>query len=241
MYGAAGEQNLGWTAEDDPAVVRGNRAAFAEAVGQGVPLELVTVRQVHGAEVRVLERDAAPRMQADGTARYPGDGLVSRTPGYLAAVLTADCVPVLVADTRQRAVGAFHAGWRGTLARVVQQGLAAMRVSYGTKPEDVVAAIGPCIGACCFEVGAEVRTAFEEAFAWGGALFAEAGGSLRMDLVEANRRQLVEAGVRAEDVSVLAACTACTRVAGTGRRNFFSHRAERGVTGRMLSGIAVVE
>ncbi len=223
-----------------------NRAAFVQAVAEGVELPLVTVGQVHGAVVRDLETEPGPWMTAEGRAALEGDGLMSRRPGRLLAILTADCVPVLVADTRTHAVGAFHAGWRGTLGRIVEQGIGKMRARYGTRVEDVVAAIGPCIGACCFEVGEEVRERFVAEFAYGSALFRAGaepgmspGNNPHMDLVAANRRQLLEAGVSAQNIQDVAECTACTRLQD-GRRKFFSYRDEGGVSGRMLSAIGAV-
>ena len=180
-------------------------------------------------------------MTPDGKALLEGDGLITLAPGRLLAILTADCVPVLLADTRTHAVGAFHAGWRGTLAGVIEQGVAAMRARYGSRPEEMVAAVGPCIRACCFEVGEEVRSAFALEFPYAAELFASTGESpsLRMDLVAANQRQLRDAGVAQDSITVLAACTVCARLPD-GRRRFFSYRGEGGRTGRMLSAIAAV-
>ncbi len=171
---------------------------------------------------------------------------------------------MLVADTRTHAVGAFHAGWRGTLARIVERGIGSMRLRYGSEPGDLVAAIGPCVGACCYSVGEEVRSGFDGQFAYAATLFSERAeadvvrerypmmfmnvrapghGDSEMkaylDLVEANRRQLLDAGVPASNISVLAECTACTRLPD-GRRKYFSHRDEHGFTGRMLSAIGAV-
>jgi YfiH family protein len=155
-------------------------------------------------------------------------------------VQTADCVPVLLADTRNRAVGAFHAGWRGTLAGIVEHGVGRMREEFGSRPEDLTAAIGPAIRPCCFAIGEEVRAAFTGAFPYAPELFHHAGAQLYADLHEANRRQLLAAGVAAETIHIVAECTACSRMPD-GRRKYFSHRAERGRTGRMLSVIGTVD
>ncbi|MBE7159232.1 MAG: peptidoglycan editing factor PgeF, partial [Rhodospirillales bacterium] len=169
-----------------------------------------------------------------------GDGLISTTSGSLLAVLTADCLPVLVADTRTHAVGAFHAGWRGTLAGVVRNGLAQMRKRYDTRPTDVIAALGPCIRSCCFEVGEEVRDTFlKQTPELQSCFLPERAGTLRMDLVAANKQQLLQEGVLPERIQVVGQCTACSRTAEGGRR-YFSYRAEKTRTGRMLSGIAVI-
>jgi YfiH family protein len=232
--------NLGWTPEDDPAAVARNRRLMVSAVGGG---SLVTVRQVHGTVTRaVREADGAfeGKLQTpEGKAVMQGDGLMTNVPGVLLGIQTADCVPVLVVDVRQRAVAAFHAGWRGTVARMVEHGIATMRSEYGSSPEDLVAAVGPSIGACCYSVGEEVRHAFETEFAHGGELLGMVNGEIRLDLWEANRRQLLEAGVGSEKITVMRHCSGCA-LDGGGQRQYFSHRVDKGVTGRMLSVVGVV-
>jgi YfiH family protein len=233
VYGAEGEQNLGWTAEDHPVVVASNRRGLVEAVAGQQGVELVTLRQVHGAMVQVVRPEDGPLSTAEGRAVLEGDGLVTGADGLMLGVQTADCVPVLVADVRTRAVGAFHAGWRGTVAGVVRVGVETMAREFGSRAEDLIAAIGPSIGPCCFEVGDEVAAAFA------GELVSRGEEAKRhVDLWEANRRQLITAGLRAEAITVVGECTACSRTEA-GRRKYFSHRAERGVTGRMLSVIGV--
>jgi YfiH family protein len=262
--GEVGEQNLGWTAEDDAGMVAANRRKFVSAVAGDTKPELVTVRQFHSGMVRLVERGAGPLATGEGKAVLRGDGLLTRECGLLLGVQTADCVPVLIADTRNRVVGAFHAGWRGTLARIVERAVGAMRVEFGSRPKDLVAAIGPSIGACCFAVGEEVQTEFESQFAYAPALLSEVydsdpvrekypmlfltarapghsniGPQIHFDLWEANRRQLLDAGLREKAISVVGECSACARLKN-GRRKYFSHRAEHGYTGRMLSVIGVV-
>ena len=201
---------------------------------------------------------------ADGRAVLRGDALMTRQRGLLLGIQTADCVPVLIADTKTRAVAAFHAGWRGTLARIVERGVGTMRLEFGSQPKNLIAAIGPAIGACCYSVGEEVRHEFESQFAYAPELFSEVydsdpvrdkypmlfltarapghsniGPQIHLDLHEANRRQLLDAGVKAKAITVVGECTACARLRD-GRRKYFSHRAEHGFTGRMLSAIGVV-
>jgi YfiH family protein len=236
-YGAR-ELNLSWTKEDSVEAVAANREGFLRLAMGDEAAELVAIRQVHGAVVQVIEAGHGPLTSDEGRGLLEGDGLVTAVPGLLLAVQTADCVPVLVADVRQRVVGAFHAGWRGTVARIAELGVGTMRERYGCAAEDLVAAVGPSIGPCCFAVGNEVKAEFAREFAYGGELFREKAAQMYGDLWEANRRQLVEAGVRPEKVTVLGECTACARVGG--ERKYFSHRAEGGVTGRMLGVIGVV-
>lgn len=155
-------------------------------------------------------------------------------------------------------MGAFHAGWRGTVKRIVETGIGRMRLEYESRPEDMVAAIGPGIGPCCYAVGDEVLSEFESQFAYASELFREVydtdpvrtkypmlfltqrapghspiGPSLHVNLMEANRRQLIDAGLKAESIQIVGGCTNCQTDV------FFSHRAQKGRTGRMLAVIGI--
>ena len=251
--GAAGELNLGFTASDRREVVAANRRLLAEAITGDATTPMVTLRQVHS---NLVVRAAA--LDAGRGQPRRGDGLMTDEPGLLLAVQTADCIPVLVADRKRRVVAAFHAGWRGTVKRIVETGVGRMRLEFGCRPEDLVAAIGPGIGACCYAVGEEVLSSFESQFVYGRELFREVydsdpvrlkypmlfltqrapghspiGPSLHVDLTEANRRQLVDAGVKAEAIRVVGGCTSCQR------ELFFSHRGSQGFAGRMMSVIGI--
>lgn len=247
--------NLGFTRDDSRAAVERNRARFLNELGAGNsahPWPLVTLRQIHSDLIHhVTERPEHP---------LAGDGLLTGTPGLLLAVLTADCIPVILVDPRRKAVGVFHAGWRGTVKRIVEKGVGEMQRWFGSRPRDLKAAIGPGIGGCCYEVGEEVRTRFESQFAYATELFrcvkdsnpvkekypllfltARAPGHsdlpqrLFLDLVEANRRQLLDAGVAKQNTYVLSLCTNCRTDL------LFSHRAEKGVTGRMMAAVGIRE
>ena len=249
----AGELNLGFSASDPKSVVEANRARFLDHVTGNAQFPLVTLRQIHSQIIRLVGPD-----DATPTALHRADGMMTGEPGLLLGIQTADCIPVLVADTRNRAVAAFHAGWRGTLKRIVEAGMGRMRLEFGSRPENLVAAIGPGIGQCCYAVGDEVRSEFESQFSYAADLFCEVydsdpirekypllfltarapghsntGPSLHLDLVEANRRQLLDAGLRPTAISVVGECTSCAN------DRYFSYRAESGFTGRMLSVIGV--
>ena len=236
-YGAAdaahGDLNLGFTAEDDTESVRENRRRLVERVSGSAETRLAVIRQIHSGASVVL-RAGEPLWSESPQA----DGILSDQPGVLLAVQTADCIPVLVADRERRVVAAFHAGWRGTAQRIVEQGVARMRAEFGSQPEHLVAAIGPGIGGCCYAVGEELHARFRAEFDDGATLFRRStgetfAGELFLDLTEANRRQLLAAGVVAQRIAIIGGCTACQP------QRFFSHRAQRGRTGRMMSVIGM--
>jgi YfiH family protein len=179
-------------------------------------------------------------------------------PGLLLGIQTADCIPVLVADRKRRAVAAFHAGWRGTAKRIVEAGIGRMRLEFGSRPEDLIAAIGPGVGPCCYAVGEELLTEFESQFAYARELFCEVddadavhikypmlfltqrapghspiGPSLHLNLAEANRRQLLDAGLKPRSIKMVGGCTQCQR------ELFFSHRGAQGRAGRLMSVIGI--
>jgi hypothetical protein len=250
---APGDLNLGFTAEDVRETVAQNRRLFAEAVSGDPSTPLVDVHQIHSNLVLLAS-------VADASREKPrsADGLMTGEPGLLVGIRTADCIPILVADRKRRAVAAFHAGWRGTVQRIVESGIGRMRLQFGSRPEDLVAAIGPGIGPCCYSVGEEVLSSFESQFAYARELFrevydsgpvrtkypllfmtqrapghSEIGPSLHLNLVEANRRQLLAAGLKPRAIHLIGGCTSCHR------ELFFSHRGSEGHAGRMMSVIGI--
>lgn len=234
--------NLGWTKDDDAANVIENRSRLVAAATGTSATPLISLRQIHSAETLVVPDavSVAGFVDEEGRAKREADGLITAAPGLLLGVQAADCVPVLVADTRNRVVAAFHAGWRGTAARIVEQGIARLAAEFGSSPGDLIAAVGPSIGVCCYTIGEEVRAAFTTGFSYGEALFrADSGKRLRLDLWEANRRQLLDSGIAAEKISVVGECTGCAGLPD--RRRYFSHRCEAGFTGRMMNVIGIAE
>ena len=249
----AGELNLGFTRTDSRENVLENRSRFLHKITGSPAFSMVTLRQIHSSLVlRVTAKDAGEE------ARWKADGMMTAEPRLLLAIQTADCIPVLIADRKKRAVAAFHAGWRGTLKRIVENGVGRMRLEFGSNPRDLVAAIGPGIGQCCYAVGEEVHSEFLSQFPYAQDLFCDVydsgpikekypllfltarapghsntGPSLHLDLVEANRRQLLDGGLKTDAISVLGDCTSCR----TDR--YFSYRASQGLTGRMLSVIGI--
>lgn len=191
------------------------------------PRHVVDVRQVHGRDVLVLqpggESPAAP---------VEADAIVSLDPDRVATIRVADCIPILLADRRRRAVAAVHAGWRGTAAGVVEATVAVLE-QHGVRPADLVAAIGPGIGACCYEVDRPVLDTFLRRDAAADAWFvpAQTGGRWRLDLTRANRDQLVRCGVPAGSIHEIGSCT-------RDRPDLWhSFRRERDAAGRMVAAI----
>src|ERR1700756_423261 len=225
----AGELNLGFTSSDSRENVIENRRLFLNSVTDDPAFSMVTLRQIHSSLIRrVRSKDAGEE------ARWKGDGMMTDRPGLLLAIQTADCIPVLIADRKRRVVAAFHAGWRGTLKRIVENGGGSMWLEVGRKPKDLIAAIGPGVGQCCYAVGEEIRSEFLSQFAYAEDLFCDVydsdpvkekypllfltarapghsniGPSLHLDLAEANRRQLLDAGLDPDTISVLNECTSC--------------------------------
>jgi YfiH family protein len=197
------------------------------AAAAALPVRAVRrMHQVHGKTVAVARGDAADAPRADA--------LTSRDPSLLLAVRVADCVPLLLADRRTGAVVAVHAGWRGAAANIAGEAVRAMRDLYDSPAEAVIAALGPSIGACHYEVGADVETAFRDA-GWSESKldgwFTRDGSRLTHDVAAAVADQLRSAGVRADAVHISGLCTACHP------DWFYSYRRDGAGTGRLVGFI----
>ncbi len=174
--------------------------------------KIASLRQIHSS---ICLRADKPGLAGEG------DALITSIPALPISIRTADCLPILLGDPKRRAVAAIHAGWRGTAARIAGATIERMRVEFQTDPKDLVAAIGPGIGVCCYEVGEEVARRFGR----------DSAG--RIDLAAANRAQLIEAGVTPEQIDVLKLCTFCDA------ERFHSYRRDKDRAGRMISYIAI--
>lgn len=222
--------NVSLSVGDDERVVWENRRRLVRSLGLD-PARLVTARQVHGSRVSAVNADV---LSSTGPTSVPeSDSLLTVDRGLSLAMTFADCVPLLFHDPRRGVIGIAHAGWRGTLTGVGPATVKAMVERFGSAPSEILVGIGPSIGPCCYEVGEEVVAAARGALGGDEApLMGEAGG-WRLDLWEANRRLLVHAGISQEHVEVGGVCTACNT------QEFFSHRKERGRTGRFGAAIGL--
>jgi YfiH family protein len=238
--------NLGFMEWDTRENVRENRRMLQSALG-AADFGLIPLKQIHSDVIRVFAQPAADPCKGDSSA--------TNRPGLLLAIQTADCVPLLLVDPKKRAVFVVHAGWRGTLARITQKAVGRMQFEFGSKPADILAAIGPSIGPCCYEVAADFVTKFTAQFTDAAEYFDEARSgeepnplqwlnmkppghqpppkNVHLDLRKANRSQLMAAGLLAKNIYVSGLCTACH----TGL--LFSHRREGPLSGRLMSAIGL--
>ena len=238
--------NLGFTEWDTKENVLENRRLFQSALGAS-DFKLISLKQIHSDVIHLF--GAAP------AELCRGDASATNRPGLLLGVQTADCVPILLVDPKKRAIAAVHAGWRGTLQRIVVKAIGQMQMQFESKPSDLLGAIGPSIGGCCYEVGTEVAIQFESQFADAPEWFDEfrtgdepnpiqwlnmmppghqpPPKNVLLDLRKANRSQLVDAGLRDTNIFVSDLCTACRRDL------LFSYRKEGALSGRLLSVIGI--
>jgi YfiH family protein len=251
--GAEKVLNLGFTDWDSREHVLENRQRFFASLG-AAKMRVVGSRQIHSDIIQVVGSAEVPH----GEQAPQGDALITREPGALLVVQTADCIPILLADTKHRAVAAIHSGWRGTAQRIAEKTLGRMQMEFGTRPQDVIAALGPGIGGCCYEVGHEVVrefAKFPDAREWFEGPFdalengdnnsnwlpwltmrppGHAPTALRaqLDLIAANRAMLMAAGIAPDKIQSSGFCTSCSTDL------FFSYRREQ-TTGRLMAAIGI--
>lgn len=230
---SSGEKSIGFVDEKVRDTIQRHRQELAEVVGFNIDC-LVTGQQVHSAHIGVVTLKDKGRGAMDKESRLPEtDALVTDEEGICLMVLSADCVPIILYDPMRRVIAAIHAGWRGTVARIVMETVQMMQVRFQCSPANILAGIGPSIGKCCFEVGAEVAQVFDSIFPLTENIIYESkkSGKYFIDLWEANRRQLLDAGVRYEHIEVAGMCTVCHP------DHFFSYRRDSERAGRFGAGI----
>lgn len=226
--------NQGWE-RDRPEAVLANRRRFFHAMGHELE-DAILGQQVHGERVAVVGEGERGRGALDrGTAIPATDALVTDVSGIPLMIRVADCVPLLLLDPRRRAIGVTHAGWQGTIANITQKTVAAMVSAFGCRPGDIMAGIGPSIGPCCYEVDEVVLAPLRGAFPgiWPKLVELKGNGKGMLDLWEANRAQLLEAGLNEEKIEVAKICTGCRRDL------FYSERKDGRPTGRFGAALCL--
>jgi YfiH family protein len=226
-----GETPLNFDYRKGDTELLGHSYEYAAGVLGISPERIYVTNQVHGDGIQVL-RTVPDGASVRGTVE--NDAVVTDVTGVALTVLTADCVPILIADRSRRAVAAVHAGWRGTALTIGEKAVRALTNAFGSSPEDLAAAVGPSIGPCCYQVGPEVLNAMRSTFSWADSYIErEEGGHGHLDLQGINREALVDAGLRRDRVEIVSRCSACDESL------FYSYRRDGDETGRMLSAIVI--
>ncbi|ATW24950.1 peptidoglycan editing factor PgeF [Candidatus Formimonas warabiya] len=228
--------NLAFHVGDDPVAVRNNRRQVVNLLGSSLD-RLVAAEQVHGRNVHVVEsRDGGRGSASMEDAILQTDALITNVPGMLLSMYYADCVSIFLLDPVKKAVALAHAGWKGTLQQVARETVHRMREVFGSDPGCCLAAIGPSIGPCCFQVDRPVFEQFAQTFTNPESFcLADGQGKWQIDLPKLNQQQLIRAGIPGENITQSNLCTACNHDI------FFSHRQEQGQTGRQAALIMLKE
>lgn len=220
--------NLGTNTLDQPHNVEGNRSLLTRAfdINQDA---LVTVRQIHGSDILVIDE---PNEDYSHFLSLESDAIITNQAGIMIGICVADCAPILLMDPEKRVIAAIHAGWQGTAAKLVSKTVSGMKNIFDCDPRTIQAAIGPCIGKCCYEVDAPVKQAFtQSAIPWDTFAEQTNEGKWRLDLAAANRELLLLAGLQASAIQESDLCVSCHR------ELFFSYRRDDGETGRQMGFI----
>lgn len=231
--GAYKSLNMGLHVGDDRTAVLENRRLALGALGLDYKAA-VAGEQVHGVEIaKVTKGDISKGAEDTATALKGIDALVTDEAGVILTSYYADCVPVFLIDPEHRAVALVHSGWKGTIDKISSQTITYMEKTYGSRPESILAGIGPHIGPCCYEIDVQLAARFEQVFKHDDKLIIKGSGRYYLDLSRAVTIQLLDSGCISDHIYDAALCTSCD----TGL--FFSHRAECGRTGRSASIICI--
>ncbi|MBI2470838.1 MAG: peptidoglycan editing factor PgeF [Planctomycetes bacterium] len=224
--------NLGFHVGDNPEIVLRNRERLAIALG--IPIDnFTTARQIHGSNVEIITE----ALRGSGAVNFDSaidatDAMATDTPDICLMVFQADCVPLLFFDLKKKVIGVAHAGWKGTVRMVAQNTVKVLKEKFNCLPNDILVGIGPSIGPCCYEVSSEVIVQIEEASLHKKKYIYETpDGKHYFNLWEANKAQLVHAGIPAKNIEIAGICTYCNHT------HFYSYRHEQGETGRFGAGI----
>ncbi len=224
--------NIGFGSEDNPSVVLENRYILAESLG--IPLDwFVFPHQTHSNHVyKVTANDKGKGAYARNNAIPDTDALVTNCKHICLSIQVADCVPILLFDTHNQIIGAIHAGWRGMANQIIGNTINFMLQNYGSKPQHIIAGIGPSIGPCCYEVGEEISLLFPSQIR--SQIFYTKINKIILDLWKSASIQLISSGLKAENIESAHVCTRCHS------NLFYSSRAGKGITGRFMAGIMLL-
>jgi YfiH family protein len=225
--------NLALTVGDDPEAVKNNRTLLASILGISVE-NIAICKQVHGDDVVVINQNVIDmKVSTHISTIATADAMITNIPGICIMILIADCVPILLYDTKRKAIGVTHAGWRGTARQIVKKSVDKMVNAYSCEPENIIAGIGPSIGPCCYEVGLEVITEFEKSLNNTKDIIADKknNGKGNLDLWRANKKQLMQAGIPEDNIDIAELCTYCHHDI------FYSYRHQGEISGRFAAGI----
>ena len=227
--GSCATMNISTTRGDDPEAVAENRRRIGAAIGVR-PEDMTYTHQTHTTNVAVV------RAEDRGRRFLETDGLVTNVPGICLVTFYADCVPLFLVDPVKKAIGLSHSGWRGTVGKMGKVTVQAMMREYGSRPEDIVAAIGPSICQDCYEVSEDVIDRFRDSFneaVWPKLFYRKENGKYQLDLWRANEEVFLEAGIRKENLAVTNLCTHCNQEV------LFSHRATGEKRGNLSAFLAL--
>lgn len=216
------------TGEDAQTIVT-NRQTLAEYLNIDTKLHFVVANQTHSDNIQHITEIKTKGWESIDDATEDCDALITNRSHIVLSILTADCVPILLYDTKKHAIGAIHAGWKGTRAEIVKKTVRRMQEVFKSNPKDIVAGIAPSIGQCCYEVGEDVAKHFFDI----PQSYTQLNDKYMLDLPYINKKQLLEAGLRECNIELSNICTACDT------ERFFSYRKEKGCSGRFMSMIAL--
>jgi len=217
------------TGENEEKIIE-NRKVIAAFLKSDKDLHFIVANQTHSDNIKIISKKETKGWESLEDAIENCDALITNEKNIVLTILTADCVPVLLYDKEKKVVAAVHAGWKGTKAKIVSKTVKKMKEMYGCEPENIVAAVAPSIGSCCYEVGEEVA----EHFFGRPEGVTKKGDKYMLDLPYINKYQLLECGLKEEHIEMSSVCTACE----TDR--YFSYRKEQGCSGRFMSMIGII-
>jgi|BioPla2DNA2_1021312.scaffolds.fasta_scaffold05965_4 YfiH family protein len=225
--------NLGFNTTDDEKNVNKNYELLCEAVGINHE-NLIFTNQIHETSIKIIREDDLTKYNMNNRIKDT-DGLVTNLPNVALITLYADCVPLFFLDTKKKVAGLAHAGWRGTVKKIALKMIEVFINDFDSNPNDILAAIGPSIGKCCFEVDSPVAEEFNKAFKnTNKIVYSKANNKFMINLWEANKEALLEGGLLASNITVTDLCTKCHKDI------FFSYRGDKGQTGRLAAVMELI-